>query len=186
MGMRPHRKLTVEKCIRFSISSLTRAGVFCATPRTSCNSIWENSAEREILRIYFFWRVDVEGRSFLDLTEGKYGALSIPRETIEIVQTRLIHGYRYWFRCPGLGRRVACYRRAAILYLLPGGDRFACRKCHNLTYESVQRHDSRMDRLVRLPLVDLNHALETGTWKQRLLAVRACTERYRRSYRCLN
>lgn len=38
-------------------------------------------------------------------------------------------GERAWFRCPALG----CGRRVAILY---GGSIFACRRCHNLAYDS--------------------------------------------------
>ena len=37
-------------------------------------------------------------------------------------------GERLWFLCPALG----CGRRVAILY---GGGIFACRHCHNLTYD---------------------------------------------------
>jgi hypothetical protein len=38
-------------------------------------------------------------------------------------------GSRAWFRCPATG----CGRRVAILY---GGAVFACRRCHNLAYDS--------------------------------------------------
>jgi len=32
---------------------------------------------------------------------------------------------------------------------------FACRACHNLTYTSVQKHDARLDRLLKLPDYEL-------------------------------
>jgi hypothetical protein len=38
-------------------------------------------------------------------------------------------GERAWFRCPA----ARCGRRVAILY---GGSIFACRRCHNLAYDS--------------------------------------------------
>lgn len=41
-------------------------------------------------------------------------------------------GVRYWFECPD------CGRRAGKLYLPGSPGRFACRKCHNLTYASSQ------------------------------------------------
>lgn len=41
-------------------------------------------------------------------------------------------GKRPWFLCPNCGRRVA------ILY---GGERFACRRCHNLAYPSQREKD---------------------------------------------
>lgn len=43
-------------------------------------------------------------------------------------------GTRLWFLCPGRG----CSRRVAVLY---GGSIFACRHCHQLSYES-QRETS--------------------------------------------
>jgi len=60
---------------------------------------------------------------------------------------------RWHFLCP------RCQRPARKLYIPPvdapsadtasGGrsNRFACRSCHNLTYESVQTHDPRISRL---------------------------------------
>lgn len=41
-------------------------------------------------------------------------------------------GKRPWFICPGKG----CDNRVAKLYRPPGRDVFACRDCHDLTYES--------------------------------------------------
>lgn len=39
---------------------------------------------------------------------------------------------RYWWTCPN------CGGRCGTLYLPPGAHRFACRKCHDLTYTSSQ------------------------------------------------
>lgn len=44
-------------------------------------------------------------------------------------------GARYWWLCP------SCNKRVRILY---GGKIFACRKCHNLTYETTQTGGDRM------------------------------------------
>jgi len=63
--------------------------------------------------------VDVEETVYFDKTPCNYG------------------GFRYWFHCPGCGRRVA------LLY--GAGKYFLCRHCHNLTYASQQE-----DRLFRL------------------------------------
>ena len=77
-------------------------------------------------------------------------------------------GQRSCFRCP------LCSQRIFKLYRPPSSRLFACRKCHNLTYNSVRKHDVRLDRLINLPdrflveLVEQNHNM---TWK--LLAIRA-------------
>lgn len=55
-------------------------------------------------------------------------------------------GERVWFACP------RCCKRVQKLYLPPGGGRFACRRCHDLAYDT--QHQSRthraMDRFFRL------------------------------------
>jgi hypothetical protein len=45
-------------------------------------------------------------------------------------------GVRLWFLCPGWKNGVRCGRRCRKLYLR--GIVFACRVCHELTYESTQ------------------------------------------------
>lgn len=49
-------------------------------------------------------------------------------------------GQRVWFRCPAQG----CGKRVAILY---GGNVFACRHCHTLTYASTR--ETKDDRASR-------------------------------------
>jgi hypothetical protein len=79
----------------------------------------------------------------------------------------------------GRGRRLcllcpSCSRRAFKLYRPVHLQAFACRACHNLSYTSVQKHDARLDRLLRVPesiLMRLMARDQKTTW--RLLAVRA-------------
>ena len=52
-------------------------------------------------------------------------------------------GQRLCLLCP------ACGRRAFKLYRPQWLQAFACRTCHNLSYTSVQKHDARLDRLLR-------------------------------------
>lgn len=49
-------------------------------------------------------------------------------------------GVRYWFICP------SCKRRVAKLYVPFRHDRFLCRRCHGLTYQSSQ-DSHRFDKL---------------------------------------
>jgi hypothetical protein len=175
MGLRPWRKLTCEECVRFTISSLTRAGLFRAPPGTLCNSMWKDSDGKELLRIYFSWHFSGADGAGLSITDGKYGVARIPPQAVEIVYTRLSFGSRRWFQCPGLPTRTRCDRRAGILYLPPNASRFACRMCHNLVHRSAQEHDKRVDALLRLSVEDFQSVLEHGTIRQRLLAVHAGT-----------
>ena len=178
MRRRSGRKMTVEECRAFSLSSLVRDGIFRAPPGTLCHSKWTDSDQREILRVYFWWDLTPTGQ-FLRINERVYGASrasgSVAAQSIEIVQTRLRFGLRPWFLCPGLGNGAPCHRRARFLYLPPGETRFCCRICHDLVHLSARRHDKRVDALLRLPLSEFQFALTNGSLRQRLLAVQACT-----------
>ncbi len=59
-------------------------------------------------------KIDMNYRVYMDMTECNLG------------------GIRYWFVCP------ICQRRCRVIYLPPGGHRFTCRICNNLTYASTQ------------------------------------------------
>jgi hypothetical protein len=77
-------------------------------------------------------------------------------------------GRRFCLLCP------RCSRRAFKLYKPVHMQVFACRSCHNLSYTSVQKHDARLDRLLRVPdatLLQLLAQRKNVTW--RLLAARA-------------
>jgi hypothetical protein len=184
MKQRSARKVTVEECIAFSLSSLVRDGVFRAPLGTLCTSIWKNSDQREIFRIYFWWDLTPTGQSFLRINERRGSASrsssNIDAHTIEIVETRVNFGPRPWFLCPGLAKGTICHRRARFLYLAPNGRRFACRECLGLLHRSAQTHDKRIDALLRLPPSEFQSILANGSFRQRLLAVQACSVALRR------
>ena len=77
-------------------------------------------------------------------------------------------GRRWCLLCP------LCRRRAFKLYRPSHLSAFACRSCHNLSYTSVQKHDARLDRLLKAPDSTLMRLMARGqkTW-WRLLAIRA-------------
>jgi hypothetical protein len=77
-------------------------------------------------------------------------------------------GQRLCLLCP------MCGRRAFKLYRPSPFQAFACRVCHNLSYTSVQKHDARLYRLLKVPereIVRLVNQDKNMTWK--LLAIRA-------------
>ena len=60
-------------------------------------------------------------------------------------------GLRYWFMCPRCGRRVGKLYHA---------ERWACRRCHHLTYQS-QRRSSRLSKNPLLRSLQLLNRLDT-------------------------
>jgi hypothetical protein len=68
-------------------------------------------------------------------------------------------GVRLWFMCPAWKNGIACRRRCRKLYLSPRGHAFACRVCHDLTYESTQRSGSLFYQLIGRPMKIRDKAL---------------------------
>jgi hypothetical protein len=62
-------------------------------------------------------------------------------------------GLRWWFTCPRSKGGTTCGRRAAKLYLPPGGRSFGCRTCYALTYTSAQE-SRKWDSLARFMAKD--------------------------------
>lgn len=82
-------------------------------------------------------------------------------------------GRRYWFVCPLVKGGQACGRRVGTLYLPPGGKYFGCRHCYELTYQSAQQHDSRVDGLAKLPPEMLMRLAESAPLRTRLTVLKA-------------
>ena len=77
-------------------------------------------------------------------------------------------GQRLCLLCPW------CSRRAFKPYRPLRLQAFTCRVCHNLSYTSVQKHDARLDRLLKVPGREIRRLIiqdENLAWK--LLAIRA-------------
>jgi len=76
-------------------------------------------------------------------------------------------GKRFWFICPH------CSRRAGIVYLAGRYDRFVCRDCSDLTYDS--RNESRLGRFGQLGYMlkaerqyeELYSTIKRWTWRGR-------------------
>ena len=81
----------------------------------------------------------------------------------------------WWFICPLIKDGIACNRRVLKLYI-GGGKYFGCRHCYELTYQSCQKHDARVDRLCEDPVL-LRQLLKSKDWSQYTLALKALFKR---------
>lgn len=80
---------------------------------------------------------------------------------VRLTETRLPSGgFRWWWACPGCGRRVD------VLYLPPGRDRLGCRLCCGLVYRS-QYAAGRVRRRRRRPRVEGDNVLGWWMWLNR-------------------
>jgi hypothetical protein len=176
----PWRTLT-EECTQLEISDVVRAGVLSADSGSVCYVRWRDADGCEVGFMRFVIVKDAEGIPILRFCNRVRppvaGRAWILNQNVEITWSKCrFGGGRFWFQCP----RADCRRRAAILYLVQGSQEFGCRVCLGLSYRSCRDSDKRLSRLLRLPPQLLNDILVSGTVKQRLLAVRACTLRFRR------
>ena len=119
-----------------SITALRRAGALVPSERTG--GLWGWTFEREHLP-----RVIVQYDA--DLTQPEHAWLRLRYEAngervdslVRLAATRPNYGgRRLWFVCPLVGRR------AAKLYLPPGGKLFGSREAHGLTYALCQASGS--------------------------------------------
>lgn len=98
------------------------------------------------LKIHFYIEDDichVTKKTINDNEQNK--VYSVKLEYSNMIQNIQFHlskaklgGFRWWFVCP------ECSNKDVYLYLDKPNDTFACRKCKNYSYESVQKHDNRM------------------------------------------
>jgi len=126
---------TVEGRLNLDVRSLHRAGLLA--PSTAGTSTWTRNG-RETGSISHTARGEEEGRA--TTLELAYTLNGEPVRQYAPLEWTPCHygGARPWLNCP------LCDRRVAVLY---AGQRFACRHCHNLAYESSR--ESASDRGIR-------------------------------------
>ena len=70
--------------------------------------------------------------------------LDINGTLVRLISTRCNYGgNRYWFVCP------SCSNRVGVLYRKPLNQVFICRKCNDLTYQTVKYRRSKLEPLIR-------------------------------------
>jgi hypothetical protein len=179
MGRQPWSdRLTVEECISLSVREFLQFDRRSYLSRISTSLSWAEGDGQAGIECMLSWD---QGQLVLHLSNPLTGSGALIRE--QVIRTTStpcrFGGKRLWFECPGL-HGVPCGRRCTTLYLPPGVGVFACRQCNRLTYESVQTHDARVDRLVRNPNL-LSSALRSPKLRTSLLGVSA----YKKLVRCL-
>jgi hypothetical protein len=167
-GHRHDSKPTVEDCLALDVKSLSRIGAFCwqlDADKTRSLAWTSSRTGEEVGSIgYRVQPLDVtwagsappSGRGFRPILEKAVLWLSYRwRDSedldypVSIESTRPhFGGLRYWLRCPILiDGKMPCWRRVGKLHLPHGVQRFGCRYCHGLTYES-SKTAHQIERLV--------------------------------------
>jgi hypothetical protein len=140
------KKTTVEQCLTLNIHRLIQAGLLRGLtfvdgqpdtlPLSSGTIDWTTAAGTQRASAGYFTEVTADGLVLRlhYVTAGQ--SVDLP---IHLHTTRLpVGGRRWWFVCPGSSDMETCGQRVVKLHLPPGGLRFGCRSCHDLTYRSCQ------------------------------------------------
>lgn len=172
------KAVPVEDCLTLSLRPLVREGVIRPRARVTGVWGWQDPRTGELTSTVGY-AADTTAlepatlRLWYTITRtGEDVAYSVPiRHTVP-----RLGGVRWWLGCPLTIDGTRCAGRVEALYLPPGGQRFGCRRCHRLTYRSVQTHDKRADVLRRNPAALralLNNPTRFPTPAELLLALKA-------------
>jgi len=134
-------KSLVEECLMISTYRLNRMGLL----RQSGTSIisWQNSQGESAGAVKL--SIDlIANKCTLDyaVNDRFTGTKKQLNYSISLATAPCHYGgLRYWFKCPGCGKRYAC--------LYSGGSYFLCRLCQNLSYSSQsESHNSQFDLIL--------------------------------------
>ena len=173
------RKVNTGLCRTLSVKQFKQMGIFDDDRSDEAFSIqWTNELGDDAGKVTITRQFSGNGnKTCLRLkTEGIVtaasqdtgGFVTVTGQDVSITTTPCFYGgERNWFLCPAVVDGVLCENRAAKLHLPPGGTMFACRQCHDLTYESCQqshKYDRVMDHLEGLDIENLtiNQVLRLG------------------------
>ena len=183
MARHRNAKLTVGQCLVFDIGSLKQALKCVDSPTNSgevtCSGVatWTEGPHGQLKAILGYEVGLIAGEGLFLLVEPERTSPFPPsvrllaEYEVPITTTPTpIGGVRYWFRCPVKHDGKPCGRRVKKLYLPPGKEVFGCRLCHDLTYETVQKHDKRKAALAKDPAA-LDSALGSQDLRQASLGV---------------
>lgn len=139
------RRATVEESLTLSAGDWSRWGVMTARPGTAGSFEWYRGPQEDRVRTGSIgYRVTGPGEVMLLYRwggdDGRDMSYPVRVESVPIPNGH--GGVRWWLLCP------LCDRRVGKIHLPPGADRFGCRTCHRLTYESC-RESRKYDGLWR-------------------------------------
>ena len=170
-----NRKTRVDEARAIDVLDLQRKGVF----RKNVGMIWKLSWSREGEEVASVsYRVESEegnpsGLRFMySTTDNETGEKKDYNYTISVESTPCNYGgKRWWYICPLVVNGISCGRRCRIIYMPPGAKCFGCRECHQLTYESRQRHREAFYEGFEKPYIAAKVAQEAlsnaGSWEKK-------------------
>jgi hypothetical protein len=167
------KKATVEDALVLPIARLVRDGIASWGDGTPYSSKWTNTRTKEVTASITH-RLEIlpdESRILHFIytsTNPRTGEKWDSNYPVRLVTTHQnFGGLRWFFLCPLVINGRPCLRRAAKLYLPPGGIYFGCRECYGLTYTSSQE-SHKFDGLYKVLAANVGRGLTPKDVKQAL------------------
>jgi hypothetical protein len=149
-----NKKNTTDDGLALDINKLVRDGLIVRDYATG-SLRWTNTRTGNETASVGFILEPLENGLIMRLhytRTGRNGDKENLHYPIELQTTRpYFGGRRWWFTCPLAANGRPCRRRVGKLYLPPGGKYFGCRHCYDLTYQSCQESDKRLNFYWRNP-----------------------------------
>jgi hypothetical protein len=138
------KKRTVEECWVIDISGVARV-IDLSKPGSTSYPLRPTmpTTGKRMSPIRCTPKLGADGTPLLRFSYAVGGRWGFEQRVEEVVRLQTTQpnfgGVRWWFSCPRMVKGKECGRRVGKLYRPPGGRRFACRRCLDLTYESCQK-----------------------------------------------
>lgn len=152
-GERLNKKAIVERCLMIDAGRFAKTNCLIPGFYSSGELIWTNSHGQRLLSLRYSLEPKAKDWAVLNIATLLQANGTEPIiERIPLTATiPNFGGVRRWFLCPLNNAGATCNRRVKKLFLPPRGQYFGCRNCFNLTYESAQTHDARVNKLMNNP-----------------------------------
>ncbi len=137
-----NKRPLVEDCWKISVFMLKRYGYLCGFKTGVVE--FRNVSNKVVAT------VGIEVSTYDNYIRLMYiaGERKLDYKVALVTSSCHLGGRRHWLECP------SCKTRIGVLYLLPGTERFKCRKqCLGLVYKSQRCSDSRISALKNMELI---------------------------------
>jgi hypothetical protein len=153
-------KTTVEAARSLDIRIFQRKRVFSGSGSAHLQVQWTLVEDRSQSSIAVKFHGAPARLNAISLRYKRLADGTESNEWISVAATRCNYGgERWWFVCPALGGEKKCGRRCRFLYSPAGAKRFACRECHDLTYESTRKSGGEFYERIERPLKKYDAAI---------------------------
>ena len=133
------KRTSVKECLRLTVDDLRGSGIIAGKTDEAQFSWSTSETEDDIASV----RACVTSRTASEVIVSLKYSVTLDNESreveekIHVVNANQAGSGKWYILCPAVAGEEPCDQRAEVLYLPPGQEYFACRRCHNLSYSEA-------------------------------------------------